>query len=391
MRIAYFTESLPPLIDGVSHTLGYLKKSLDSKDIDYRFYSPFMPEDKSWESRVAQIISAPFPLYTKYRVSLPAFHDLKNPLDKFKPDLIHICSPFLLGIFAARYGRERGIPVVNSFHTRFVSYFKYYGFGWLEKFGWGYLRWFYNRCDKCFVPSNATIRELKSIGLKNLELWSRGIDLDRFSPAFANQSLKRKWSPEGNPIALYVGRLVKEKDVETLMRAHSILRERNLDYRLVFVGDGPMKNQIRSDAPDVVLAGHLNGDDLSRAYASADIFVFPSTTESFGNVALEAAAAGLPSVGSTEGGIGEIIRDGETGYTVSPGDHTGFAEKMESLIKNDSLRNSMSTASIDLASRKSWEVINNGLFENYKELIALYNERNGQLKKGQLDFAHSKL
>ena len=391
MKIAYFTESLPPLIDGVSHTLGYLRKSLDSSGIDYKFYSPFMPEEHSWDGRVTQITSVPFPFYTKYRISLPAFHDLSNSLDRFEPDLIHICSPFLLGMFAARYAREKSIPAVNSFHTRFVSYFKYYGFGWFEKYGWAYLRWFYNRCDKCFVPSEATIRELRSKGLLNLELWSRGIDTERFSHAFADLSLRERWSLDGNPIAVYVGRLVKEKDVETLLKAHSILRDKGVDYKLVLVGDGPMKKQITKEAPDAILAGHLDGDDLSRAYASSDIFVFPSTTESFGNVALEAAASGLPAVGSTEGGIGEIIRDGETGYTVSPGDHHGFAERMETLLTNDSLRNSMSATAIDFASKRSWDNINKRLFKDYEELISRIRERTGRTKGSKSDITHSRL
>ncbi len=375
MRIAYFTESLPPLVDGVSHTLGYLRKSLADNDIDYRFYSPFMPDDPAWRSDVTQLISIRFPLYRKYLVSLPAFHDLRTGLNRFKPDLLHICSPFFLGLFALRYARERNIPVVNSFHTRFVSYLKYYRFGWFEKYGWIYLRWFYNKADKCFVPSQATIAELKSQGFRNLELWSRGIDLNRFSPAFADLNFRRRWSPDGRPIAVYIGRLVKEKDVETLLKAHSILRGKKVEYQLVFVGDGPMKNQIRKDAPEVLLAGHLNGDDLSRAYASSDIFVFPSTTESFGNVALEAAASGLPTVGSTEGGIGEIIQDGVTGYAIQPGDYFGFAAGMERLLTNDSLRASMSGAAAEFASRRCWDIINTGLFAHYEELVGLGYKR----------------
>ena len=390
MKIAYFTESLPPLIDGVSHTLGYLRKSLAANDIDCRFYSPFMPDDPVWQGKVTHLISVPFPFYRKYRVSLPFFHDLKSSLDTFNPDLVHICSPFFSGMFAQGYAREKGIPVVNSFHTRFVSYLKYYGFGWFEKYGWGYLRWFYNKADKCFVPSNATIRELQSKGLENLELWSRGIELKRFSPTFADRGLKQRWSPDDKPIAVYVGRLVKEKDVETLLRAHSILRQKNLEYQLVFVGDGPMRNQIKKEVPDVILAGHLDGDDLSRAYASSDIFVFPSTTESFGNVALEAAASGLPAVGSTEGGIGEIIQDGETGYAVSPGNYTGFAEKMEILLTNDSLRNSMSAAAIDFASKRSWDNINKELFKSYQELISQSRELNRRSKGSKSGITHSR-
>jgi glycosyltransferase involved in cell wall biosynthesis len=370
MRVAYFTESLPPLVDGVSHTLTYLQKSLEAEKIDYMFFSPFLPSDEHWAGKVMQILSVPFPLYAKYRISLPAFHDLRSSLEKFAPDMIHICSPFFLGLFAYRYAAETGIPVVNSFHTRFVSYLKYYGFEWFEPYGWRYLRWFYNRGNICFVPSRATIRELGCRGFSNLTLWERGIDTGRFSPAFADRSLKTRWSPDGDPVALFTGRLVKEKDVETLLKAHRILLDRKVTYKLVFVGDGPMRGQIEREAPDAFLAGHLGGDQLSRAYASADIFVFPSTTESFGNVVLEAAASGLPVIGASEGGVRNLIRDGETGFLTTPHDAGDLAHKMERLLTNGSLRNSMAAGALEFASQKNWSQINHGLFENYEALLS---------------------
>ena len=369
MKVAYFTESLPPLVDGVSHTLSYLQKSLEAEKIDYMFFSPFLPTDENWAGKVEHILSVPFPLYTKYRVSLPAFHDLRNSLAQFAPDIIHICSPFFLGFFAYRYAAEAGIPAVNSFHTRFVSYLKYYGFGWFEPYGWRFLKWFYNRGDSCFVPSEATIKELGARGFSNLTLWERGIDSGRFSPAFANRNLKDHWSPAGDPVALFTGRLVKEKDVETLLKAHRILLQRKVAYKLVFVGDGPMREQIEREAPDALLAGHLQGDQLSRAYASADIFVFPSTTESFGNVVLEAAATGLPVIGASEGGVGDLIRDGETGFLTIPRNHEDFALKMETLLTNESLRNEMAAGALEFALQKSWSQINHRLFQSYEMLI----------------------
>lgn len=369
MRIAYFTESLPPLTDGVSRTLSYLKKTLEKENIDYKFYSPFRPPENNWDGKVYKIISTPFPLYTRYRVSLPSFHDLAHSLDKFRPDIIHVCSPFLSGLAAYRFGRERKIPVVNSFHTRFISYLKYYGHGWLEAYGWRYLRWFYNRGDMSFVPSMTTIRELSEKGFENLVLWARGIDIDSFSPRYADRSLKLKWSPDGKPVAIFVGRLVAEKDIETLIEAHRILMKRNVEYQLVMVGGGPLKQKIERSIPDAVLTGHLEGEDLSRAYASADLFVFPSTTESFGNVIQEAAASGIPAVGAAEGGVKDLIRDGETGFLARPKDVSDFADKMERLLVNDSLRNSFAAEAFETATRKSWDNINRGLIDDYREVI----------------------
>lgn len=369
MRIAYFTESLPPLVDGVSHTLSYLRESLEDENIEYQFYSPFSPPGEPWNGKVSHILSVPFPLYTRYRVSLPAFHDLRTMLRRFEPDLVHICSPFLLGLFAVRYAAEAGLPVVNSFHTRFVSYMKYYGLSRFESQGWTYLRWFYDRGELCLVPSVSTIDELQSRGFSNLALWERGIDLRRFSPAFADRNLKERWSPGGDPVALYAGRLVREKDIDTLLEAHHILVQRGIAHKLVFVGDGPMRRQIEKAAPEALLAGHLQGDELSRAYASADIFVFPSTTESFGNVVLEAAASGLPAVGAREGGVANLISHEETGFLTAPRDAGELAAAMEALLSNESLRNSLADGALEFASRKSWKEINRRLVARYAELI----------------------
>jgi glycosyltransferase involved in cell wall biosynthesis len=302
-------------------------------------------------------------------LSLPPFHDLAYSLDKYRPDLIHNCSPFLSGLAAYRFGRERNIPVVNSFHTRFISYLKYYRQGWLEPYGWRYLRWFYNRGDMSFVPSPTTIRELREKGFVKLTLWARGIDMDMFSPRFADRALKEKWSPGGAPVAIFVGRLVAEKDIEILMEAHQILMKRNVDYRLVMVGGGPLKQKIEKSMPEVILPGHLEGEALSRAYASADLFVFPSTTESFGNVIQEAAASGLPAVGAAEGGVKDLIRDGETGFLARPKDAADFANKMEELLGNDPLRYSFAAEALETAAGKSWDNINRGLIDNYRKII----------------------
>jgi glycosyltransferase involved in cell wall biosynthesis len=369
MKIAYFTESLPPLTDGVSHTLTHLRQSLIANGHEYCFFSPFVPEPDGWDGHVFEIVSAPFPLYTKYRFSIPVLHDIKCKLDNFKPDLVHVCSPFLLGMAAFNYARSVGIPAVASYHTRFVSYLKYYGFGWFEPYGWEYLRWFYNQSDLNFVPSPATIDELRSKGFQNLTLWERGIDTACFSPVFGDPSLRKRWSPDGSPIAIFIGRLVKEKDIDVLLKAYQILRGRGVDFKLVFVGEGPMADEIMRTAPDVIMEGFLSGPELSRAYASADIFAFPSTTESFGNVVLEAGASGLPSVVAAEGGVMNLVIDEETGFVTRPKDAEDYANKMEILLTNDLLRNAFSASAIEHASRKNWNHVNSVLFENYMKLL----------------------
>jgi glycosyltransferase involved in cell wall biosynthesis len=369
MRIAYFTESLPPLTDGVSRTLTQLRKTLMADGHEFIFFSPFVPEPDGWNGTVFEIVSFPFPLYTKYRVAVPALHDIKYRLDQFQPDIVHICSPFLLGMAALNYARAAGIPAVTSYHTRFVSYLKYYGFGWFEPYGWEYLRWFYNQADKIFVPSPATIGELESKGFRNLALWERGIDTSCFSPGFADPRLRRRWAPDDSPIAIFVGRFVREKDIDVLIEAARILKNRRVDFRLVFVGEGPMQEDIMKAVPDAVMAGFLTGQELSRAYASADIFAFPSTTESFGNVVLEAAASGLPSVVAAEGGVMNLVIDGETGFIARPKDPEDYAAKMEILLTNELARNTFSAQAVAHASLRSWLHINRVLLKHYEDLI----------------------
>jgi glycosyltransferase involved in cell wall biosynthesis len=247
---------------------------------------------------------------------------------------------------------------------------KYYGFEWFEPYGWNYLRWFYNQADRNFVPSVATIEELRSKGFHNLALWERGIDTRFFSPAYADKRLREQWSPNGSPIAIFIGRLVKEKDIQVLIEAYRILRNRGIEFRLVFVGEGPMHAEITANIPDAIMAGFLSGLELSRAYASADIFVFPSTTESFGNVVLEAAASGLPSVVAGEGGVMNLVIDGETGFVTRPKDPEHYADRMELLFSNELLRDNMGARAVEHASRKNWLHINRSLFEHYSSLIA---------------------
>jgi phosphatidylinositol alpha 1,6-mannosyltransferase len=211
---------------------------------------------------------------------------------------------------------------------------------------------------------------LKSHGFERLALWQRGIDTKSFSPLFADASLHKKWSPDGGPIALYTGRLVKEKDIETLIKAFGILKEKEIDFKLVFVGDGPLRNELARILPEAILAGFMRGEELARAYASADIFVFPSTTESFGNVVLEAAASGLPCVVAAEGGVMDLVQDGETGFQTIPKDAEDLASKMGLLLTNEFLRNSLSVKAQEYASRRSWREVNRALFRGYEELIA---------------------
>ncbi|MBN1352703.1 glycosyltransferase family 1 protein [candidate division KSB1 bacterium] len=374
MRIAYFTESLPPSTDGVARTLVNLADSLIANHIDFRFFSPFKPEhDLAWTDRVVKVSSIPFILYPQYRVSMPMLRKINRLLDEFKPDLVHSTAPTLIGTAGLNCALKHNIPAVSSYHTHFAAYFKYYGFRLFENAGWNYLKWFYNRFRRIYAPSRSSVSELELKGFENVELWERGIDIGKFSPKFRNPARLEKMNGENQPVLLFVGRLVKEKDLDDLISADLILRAKGLSFKLVIVGDGPMMPTLKEQLPEAEFTGFLYGKALSEKYASADIFVFPSTTETFGNVILEAFASGLPAVGVDRGGVADLIQNGQTGFLAKAKQPKDFASKIGILLKNKDIRQKMSATAQAFAKNYSWEAINNRLINSYHHTICTYH------------------
>jgi glycosyltransferase involved in cell wall biosynthesis len=370
MRVAYFTESLPPRTDGVSHTISHLIKILEAHNIGFLFFSPFKPDSSiPWSNRVYKVVSMPFPLYRDYRVGLPMFENLRKELDSFKPDLIHIISPTLLGNFGLKYANKQNIAVVSSYHTDFVSYFRYYGVCRLEAIGWRILRQFYNQCLITYAPTSGVAEKLRTKGITNIELWPRGIDLKKFSPSFRSIELRRSIGAENIPILLFVGRLVKEKDLDDLVIANNLLCQWENRFKLVFVGDGPMKKELMAKLPEAYFTGYQYGETLSKWYASADIFVFPSTTEAFGNVIQEAFASGIPAVGVKKGGVADLILPNQNGMLAKPNLAYDFAKKIHILLNNKILRTKLGTKAKSIIAQNSWEAINQRLLNSYKNVL----------------------
>lgn len=373
MRVAYFTESLYPHVDGVSRTLARLFGTLEEQGVDFRVFSPFLPDGSvSWSDRVRPVRYVRFPLYPDYRVSLPLLsRGVAGELDRFRPELLHLASPTPMAVWAQRYARRRGLPVVASFHTHFVSYFRYYGVPWLERQGWGLLRRFYARCDRVYAPSGSIVRELEGEGIRHVELWSRGIDPERFSPAFRDPALReRLGADDARPLLLLVSRLVREKDLADLVEVDRRLRERGVPFRLALVGEGPMREELQARLPEAHFAGHQSGEALARWYASADAFVFPSTTETLGNVVLEALASGIPAVVVDRGGPRDLILPGENGYVARANDPDDIAGRLEPLLRDRTLRERLGRAArASAVAERSWSAINGKLLESYATVI----------------------
>lgn len=370
MRVLYFTDSMLPHMDGVVRTYCQLIETLQETSVDFKFYSPFKPGNEvAWTDRIRQVTSVPLPLYSDYRLSLPQLNRLYPELDAFQPDLVHVTSPSLHGMYALRYARRRRLPVVTSYHTHFVDYFSYYGYGKFETYGWQYLRWFHNQFDMTYVPSHSAEADLIDNGIGPTALWQRGIDLERFSPDFRSETLRRHLGAVEKPILLFVGRLVKEKDVDDLADAHLCLKARGYDYKLVIVGEGPARPALEERLTDAHFAGHQSGRQLSTYYASADLFLFPSTTETFGNVILEAFASGLPAIVSDKGGCKDLVTPRVNGLIAKANAPENLADKAAFFLDSKSHINHYRLAATETAAQYSWGEVNRRLLSSYEQLI----------------------
>lgn len=371
MRIAYFTDSLPPLVDGVTLTVSKLVETLQQEQVTFRMFSAVQPDASlAWRDQVRRVFSVPLVPYRYYRLALPYFQRLARELDTFRPDLVHLISPSLLGLHGLNYAVKRGIPVVSSYHTHFVSYFPHYRLHRFNQLGWKYLRWFHNRCTMTYAPSVSMQQALFERGIRNVELWKRGVELSRFAPQHRDDALRRELSPDGKPILLYAGRLVQEKDLRDLVEACHYLNMWGCEYKMVFAGEGPFLYDLMTDLPNAHFCGQQERAHLARYYASADIFVFPSTTETFGNVVLEALASGLPVVGTRRGGVGDLITHGYDGLLATPNSPRDFAGQIQLLLEDRNYTHILGTNARKTAAAFSWQVENKKLLESYRKILS---------------------
>jgi phosphatidylinositol alpha 1,6-mannosyltransferase len=370
MRIAFCSDALPPIIDGVTRTLSELAATLLDASVDFLFVSAVKPDaTPPWRDRVHTVAGVPIPLYPDYRLGLPRTETLDPVLDRFAPDVVHVVTPSLLGLYGTRYARRRGIPVVASFHTNFVSLLPHYWLGTLEELCHGLARRFYNQCSLTLAPSRSTALELRAHGIHNVALWQRGVNPLRFSPSFRSEGLRARIGANGTPVLLYVGRLGREKNLRYLVRAIQLLAQRGSQFKLVIVGEGPMRAELAASLPHAHFAGCVQGAELSRWYASADLFVFPSQLETFGNVVLEAFASGLPVVGVDAGGVRELVMAGVNGLLASPSSPAAFADAVHSLMEEPQLAARMGIDAQFTATQYRWPEVGRQLLEHYERLL----------------------
>lgn len=372
MRIAYFSDTFLPQINGVSNTLFYLRKYLDQNRIEYQFHVPDY-DDASMKAdpRIKCSKGIPLPEYSDCRLTLPWLPRLSGFMDAFKPDLIHLATEFGVGVMGRTYARSRRVPIVSSYHTNIDQYIRYYpSLSPLKGNVNSYFKWFHRRSRRIFVPTDDTKGHLQSIGYANLAIWSRGIDTELFSQSKRSDAFRIRYGLEGKTVVLYVGRVAPEKDVEFLPETMRRVQAQHQNAVLVVIGDGPYLPALKAESPaGTVFTGFLRGEELAQAYASSDVFFTPSSTETFGNVALEAMASGLPVVAANAGGFQNIIQHGVNGLLSTPRDAGGFADAISSLAAKPAVAGKMGQHAVETANKRSWKSVFDQLLSDYERAL----------------------
>lgn len=310
MRVAYFCDTYEPQINGVAMTLKRLHQYAGAHHIETVFLVPSYPGARESQENVHRISSLPLLFYRDCRIAVPPMLKAERLLDCFQPDIIHAFSEFTISLAAIRYVRKRNVPIVSSFTTNFITYLHYYNLDFLGPCLETYLNWFHNSCRLTLCPSERTKKYLIRQNIRHTGIMKRGVDSGRFSPAFRSAAFRRRVGAGSRTIVFsYVGRISPEKDLDIL--AESIRQiKRQYGERAVFVmvGDGPGRSRFETELGCLAcFTGFLRGAQLSEAYASSDVFVFPSTSETFGNVVLETMCSGLPAVVPNAGGVAELV------------------------------------------------------------------------------------
>lgn len=372
MRIAYFNATLRTGQDGVSRVLYRMARAALERGHEIIGFATALPDDPADRPfPMVSVPSIPMPLHRAYRIALPGTTAFSEQLERFAPDLIHLNSPCTLGFAAAHWGRSHGVPVVATYHTHFPAYPRYYNLRPVEDLTWWIVRRLYNSIDRTFVPSKAILGELAEHGVHNLEYLSNGIDLDQFGTRFRSEEWRQEHRCADKPALLFVSRLVWEKDLRVLAEAYRRLREKHGEsFTMIVVGDGHARTELEELMPGAQFLGHLQGEELARAYASCDLFAFPSTTETFGLVTVEAMASGLVPVAAAQGGACDIIESERSGLLVPPLDAEAMAFSVGSLLDDEHLRNVMAQGALARAATFGWGSVLDHLFDAYTEVIS---------------------
>ena len=374
VRIALFSEVYWPMVSGVGVTLLRLTEALQARGHEVRVYSATYPLAPGQPDRpeVHRSPSVPFFLYPDVQWAFPRLREVVDDLAQFRPDVVHVATEFSLGIAGVKAARQLGLPVIASAHTDYDQYAARYGVTWALRAGWHYLRWFYGQANRVLCPSRIYEEALHRHGVLHTGLWSRGVDPAVFSPEFTSETYRTGFGVGRDDLLVtYVGRIAREKNLGLLLEAWEHLAGERAGAQLVLVGRGPLEDEIRRrEIPGVHVTGLLQGPALSAAYASADVFVFPSATETFGNSLLEAMASGLPSLVAAAGGVLEFAAHGENALLVEPDSATAITHALRRLLHDAELRRRLGLGALRTARARDWGSVYDALLRDYADAAA---------------------
>ena len=377
LRVAIFSGNYNYVRDGANQALNRLAGYLLRKGASVRIYSPTVAEP-AFEAKgeIVHVPSVPIPGRSEYKFAIALPRRVKKDIRAYRPNIFHVASPELMGHRAVTLARGLDLPVIASVHTRFETYPRYYGLAFLEPVVLAILRRFYRRCDAIFAPSDSMAQLLRDQRMNyDVGIWSRGIDREIFNPGHRDLAWRRALGIEDDMPAIgFVGRLVMEKGLDVFSDTIDRLARRQVPHKVLVVGDGPARDWFEKRLPDALFTGLQEGPDLGRAIASLDMLFNPSVTETFGNVTLEAMAAGLPVVAAAATGSESLVAEGVTGRLVRPGACDRFAEALAFYCRDPEARRAAGQAGYEASQRYGWDEVNQELADAYLRIIRQHSQ-----------------
>ena len=367
MRIALVTENFLPKVDGVTRTLAMALEHFERRGHQAIVLGPEGSPRRYAGARIFGAPGAPIPFYPELRFLLPTPR-LEQLLARFRPDVTHVVDPALLGAAGISWAKRLRAPIVSSYHTNLAAYCSHYHLSALVEPLWAYRRYLHNQCAVTLAPSRSTAGELRRRGIERVRVWGRGVESALFAPERRSLDWRRAITGDDQvPVTLYTGRLAQEKNLGDLV--HTMDAIERAGGWLVLVGDGPARGELERALAGrrARFTGYLRGADLARAYASADVFVFPSLTETYGQVVVEAMASGLPVVGYEAEGVRDSVEQGRTGLLAPAGDRTAFACLVSRALADEPLRARLGGAAREWAARQEWSIVLDTLLDTYQE------------------------
>jgi glycosyltransferase involved in cell wall biosynthesis len=368
LHIALITETFAPEVNGVANTLSRLCDGLRASGHHIQLVRPRQGQEGSLNSAEQILVRGwPIPGYPGLQWGQGALSKLLRNWQRQRPDVLYIATEGPLGLSALRAARRLQIPVVSGFHTNFQQYTAHYGAGLLSRALTSYLRWFHHRTHVTLVPSHTQRLELQRRGFHNLALLSRGVDSQLFHPAKRSDALRREWGLSPDDVAIvHVGRLAAEKNLDLLAQSFAALQQAHPGQRLtlIVVGDGPQRAKLTQQLPEARFCGVRRGEELASHYASGDVFLFPSLSETFGNVVLEAMASGLAVVAYDQAAAAQHIQHGHNGALAEGGDERGFIDAASWLLSDAPTLRRVRLNARQHAAQQGWPAII-GAFEQH--------------------------